>query len=367
LDKIEIKAIFEKLLLLTCLFKSFFFREGLMIAKADRRVDFEFHPRFETLEGRSLPSVSHLPLITPVLNGNTQEIIVVVETTSNYPFAHRVDFVYPLVIVQSSPSARSAIQQEISVPSPTLTTTQTPVSPINNGLTQEANANASSLPASVPEEAANTGAIASLSSFTNAPSSPRPVVAKPSLPDNQPTQPTRLILLTESPTFIETFAPVLFGNSKLLPPEIRVGQTTPQPVQAITNRLEFIGGGLSVPENALPTENDPEAGMPPQAPPAAPPPDLPELLPLGGMLTHPLSQNELVNEPWISDAMVLGTLVGQEGEGQTVLTPELVGEMATLAAGLGGFAKVNPPEVAARRGSKILGEFEIELKNGRKK
>jgi len=338
-----------------------------MISKADHRVDFESHPWFETLEGRALPSVSHLPLITPVLNVNTPEIIVVVESYSNFPFAHRIEFVSPLVIVQSSPSPQSAIQQDISVTTPALSTTQTPVSGINNGLTPEANA--SSVPAPVPEETANVGAFASLSSFTSTASSARPVVAKPSVPDNQPTQQTRLILLADSPSIIETVSPALLGNNNLLPLEFKLGQIPTPPVQAITNRLEFIGGGLSVPDNALPNANDnePEPERPPQAQPVAPAPDLPELLPLGGMLTHPLSQNELANEPWISEAMVIGTLVGQEGAGETVLTPELVGEMATLAACLGGFAKVNPPEVAAQRGSKNLGEFEIELKNGRKK
>src|SRR5262249_11846268 len=92
----------------------------------------------------------------------------------------------------------------------------------------------------------------------------------------------------------------------------RTTQPIVLPVQAITNRMEFIGGGTTLGDIPVRDENPPEPPAPLPRPVEPPAPEMEEEA-IGGMLRAPLEQAMLANDSWVPDAMVLGTLAGQDG------------------------------------------------------
>jgi hypothetical protein len=315
-----------------------------------RRGDSAFHPRVETLEGRTLPSVSHLSLNLPI-------VAMIGQTSFSISFTIRIDFT---IAGLGSPGPSSAqgsnLRDAGSVSARPANSSQPADVSAPNLLTIDPSA-------AVPLSRANTvptgtgtgGELVSLISFTNVSAPSRPVVIKPSLAETPSVFSGGFMGLADQPLLTNTVLPRIVNPSTLDP---RTIQPLALPVQAISNRMEFIGGGYTVTDNPVQNDNPGEPAVPLSRPVDPPPPDMEELGPLGGTSGAPLDQAGLTNDAWLPDAMVMGTLAGQDGEGQEVLSPGLAAEAAALAVCLGNF-RIGPPEVAAQRGSKRNGETEI--------
>ena len=111
-------------------------------------------------------------------------------------------------------------------------------------------------------------------------------------------------------------------------------------MQAIVNRMEFIGGSVLSSEYAT-TEPAEEPLFPAPAPqPVMPPPvDLRELAP-----TADAVEAALANDAWLIEKTDLGMVCSQESDSQALLTPELVNEVAALAVGLAGLSLDDPAD-----------------------
>jgi hypothetical protein len=314
-----------------------------------------FLPRVETLEGRALPSVSHLTLTIPVAS---------LYGDFSISYTIRIDFYNSGNTITGASYSLAETFRQPNIASPRMesvpqNTTVMPVSAaVQNTVSQDATATlrATPTPAPVAAPTATSGELAAIA-FASSASATRPTI--------RPTTPEAPLTLFSSfgdqpqlqPFYLS--APVLPGINKLAT-DSRLLQPILQPVQAISNRMEFLGGSGTVVDNAAPDENLPDQAQPQPRPANPPAPESADVAALGGMLNMPLGQAGLGKDAWVPDAMVLATLVGDEGAGQHVLSPELLTEVATLAASLGTFAMVSPPRIPARRGSE-RGEMEIVL------
>jgi hypothetical protein len=335
-------------------------RPSTQAAQGGRRNGFQ--PRVETLEGRALPSVSHWTLTIPVAS---------VYGDLGVTYTIRIDFYSSNNIITSASYSLSETFRAPSFVSERLdsmpqNTVVTPVSAASNAVTQETGTAASLRMAPVPmppPTPAPTAASSELAAFAITSSTPatRPVI-RPTTPDLQPLLIGGLIDQLQLQPLTFSTPPVL-PVSRLGTLDGRLLLPIIQPVQAISNRIEFLGGTGNALNNTPPDENPPDA-TPPQPRPANPPApaesaESEDIAVLGGMFNTPLSQAPASQDAWVPDAMVLAALAGEEGAGQT-LPPELLTEVATLAASLGTFAMVSPPRIPARRGSE-RGEMEIVL------
>ena len=303
--------------------------------KALCRTHNAFHPRVETLEGRALPSVNHLSLNLPV--------VTVVETSFNVPFTIRIDF----ITVASSSAVSSPAVAPRDSGGVAARLAPAAVSTPNVVSVDASVANTPARGGGAPAVTATSVEPVSLISFTAA-TAPvaRPVVIRPAAPE------TPTLLFGGFTNFADQ--PLLMNSTPLprIPslsvPDPRTTQPLVLPVQAITNRMEFIGGGTTLADNPVRDANPPELPAP-LPPPVEPPPAEMGEDAFGGMLGSPLEQAMLANDSWVPDAMILGTLAGQDASQET-LTPGLAAEVAALAVCLGNFRPGSPPEVAAQRG-----------------
>jgi hypothetical protein len=310
--------------------------------KTGRQGDYAFHPRLEALEGRALPSVSHLSLTLSVFGTINNSPFTFVETI-------RIDFTANPTFV-NSPAPQAASPPETSSAGAGIgSVAQTPV--VTSNVLGADNSGAASLRSGLPTAVSTGSDAVPLIAFTNVATAARPVtvISKPSLPETPILFSTGFMGQVDQPVLI---------NVTLLPKAPTFATVDPRaaspivlPVQAITNRIEFMGGSGAVADTAPEAASAPETAPAPR-PVDPPPPSTEELAPLGGMLGLPLEQAVLTSETWLPDAMVLGTLAGQEGEAEPVLSPALASEAAALALYLGNLRIGSPAEIAAQRGKR---------------
>jgi hypothetical protein len=338
---------------------------------AARRSDRPFHPRVENLEGRALPSVSVFTFYGPLVG-------VITETSFKAPLAIEIEVItielnVPSLAAPSAVPSVTVISSEPVVVTPTsvsapqssvhpATTLNTPVtSTVPAVLTAPASTISTDAGASLRGSTTGTGSEPVSLGFTGVTTPGRPVIFRPTSPDTTPV--SGFIGLSDQ---VVPVNPVLFSRvPTVLTPDPRVQPTGPivLPAQPLSNRMEFIGGGTTIADNPLQDQVEaPEAVLPLPRPAEPPADDMGEMAPLGGMLDLPLEEAALSRESILPEAMVLGTLAGQESESQDILSPGLVAELA-LAVCLGNFRIGSPAEVAAHRGSK---EREMEIASRKK-
>jgi hypothetical protein len=322
-----------------------------------------FHPRFESLEDRALPSITLLSLNVPV-------VAVIGDAPVSFSFVVRFEFITPSFLDSggaaasmgrdtSSPAARLASVNQPAVNQAAVQAAPTQSTALNApqaSVSQSTSAAAGSSRATAAAAASNPiGEIASLFAFTSSPSSSpaRPVVVKPTAPEGQSAPLSILIAAADQPAPVSVVAPGLLPAP--VTPESRLVQ--PQlPVQAIGNRMEFIGSAAGVVDTTA--EGDKPSAPAVQQPADPSPMDSDEVDALGGMLGLPLSEAVLTDNSWSPDAMDLGTLCGQTGEERVMITPELATEVAVLAACVGGLPV--GPRTPARRGDLTRNRLDIE-------
>jgi hypothetical protein len=324
---------------------------------ADHRPDNAFHPRMETLEGRVLPSVT-------LLSFNLPTVIVIREPSFNFAINIHIDFApsgYGFAGAPTSPSA--ALGDTSSLAARLGSGAQSaPIQTVDNATSSATSQQSSALSAIARGNAVPTAALselAFLSLLTDVPSATpaRPVVVKPSPPEQ--------ISLSNGSTASADQPPA--GNNVALPAinntltlETRLAK--PQPaVQAIVNRMEFMGSAVTVTDKVVQDENPAETSTSQPRPVNPPPPDMDDMERIDAFAGQSLRQTALADDASLPDGMDLGALWDQVSEEPPILTPELATEVAALAVCAGGIGL--PGEVAAQRGAKSTGTVIVAKKS----
>jgi hypothetical protein len=316
----------------------------------DHRPDNAFHPRMETLEGRVLPSVT-------LLSFNLPAFVVIREPSFNFAINIHIDFAPSAYGFSGAPASPSAALGDTSSLAARLgnggqsAATQTVDNATSSATSQQSSALASVARGNAVPTAA-LSELAFLSSLTNEPlvTPARPVVVKPTLPEQISLSNGSTASADQLPAVNNVALP---ATNNTLTLETRLAK--PQPaVQAIVNRMEFMGSAVTVADKVVQDENTAKPSAPQLQPVNPPPPDMDDMEPIDAFAGQSLRQTALVaNDASMPEGMDLGALWDQVSEEPPILTPELATEVAALAVFAGGIGL--PGEVAAQRGAKSQG------------
>jgi hypothetical protein len=314
-----------------------FYRKG---RRSGQRAEQKYRPRLERLEGRALPSVTRLAIDIPVVE-------TVGNLSVNFSLVVRIDFINYSMFGGSS-GGGAGFHNTGSVIARPAATSQTPAAAVTSSVNQAATVAPDALQVAAVPTATSA---ASLASFTSASSTntaaataasanvaSRPLIARPSLPELRFSQATTVSVATDPSLLLTPALPQDFN--RILAPELKLLTPISPPVQAIVNRMEFIGGSVSSSDYATTEAADaPLFPAPPPQPVMPPPVDLRELAP-----TADAVEAALANDAWLIEKTDLGMVCSQESDSQALLTPELVSEVAALAVGIAGFSVGSPAD-----------------------
>jgi hypothetical protein len=322
--------------------------------RSAQRVEQKYRPRLEHLEGRALPSVTRLAIDIPVVEtfGNL---------SINFSLVLHIDFTSYSLFGGSAGLAGYSYNAGGVIARPAAAT-QTSPTLVSNPVNQTAPVAPDALRVAAVQ---TDNSAASLASFTSAPTTGaaaitapsanpanRPIIGRPSLPELRFSQAAIVSVATDPSLLLTPALPQDFN--RILAPELKPLTPANPPVQAIVNRMEFIGGSSSTVDDAV-AEPDAAPIFPAPAPqPVAPPPvNLGELAP-----TATAVEAALANDAWLIERTDMGMISSQESDSQALLTPELVSEVAALAIGLVGFSVGSPADYFP--GREVQRRFELK-------